>query len=334
MNKNSRFKNICLTDSLYSLLIFMLINKNEINETFFIFGNSININKDIFKENSIIIPKEKATSKFDSMIQRMKMYSFMKKFVREKKLENLIVYGGDHLTGAGYFIKNHEFRVIEDGIINYYAMFDVDKQIDRESSLVKTLKYATYLYYPYGFSDSITKIYLTKEADVPAKLKNKVETISLKHLWDSSSDEKKAEILKVFGLNKNLLQELSQKENILLTQPFSEDNIITEDEKCEMYKNIMKNYDESTTVIKTHPREKTDYRALFPKAVILDKPFPFELFSFLDANFKRAITLFSTSVMNLGENKNGEKIQIDFYGTKINDKIFERFGDVKLEDFK
>lgn len=330
MNKNNKsYKNICLTDSLYSLLIFMLINENRLEDTFFIFGNSIKINKEVFKNNSLIIEKEHASSKLDSMIQRIKMYHFMKKFVKENNLKNLVVYGGDHLTGAGYFIKNHEFRVIEDGIINYYSMPKVDKQIDSENLLVKFLKYSTYLYYPYGFSKSITKLYLTKKSEVPDKLKNKVEFISLKELWDNSDNNKKEEILRVFGLDISILRELSQKENILLTQPFSEDRVITEDEKIEIYKNIMKNYDEELTVIKTHPRETTDYKKLFPKAIILDKPFPFELFSLMDLNFKKAITVFSTSVMNLGD-----KVQIDFYGTKVNDKIFKEFGDVKLEDFK
>ena len=328
MNKNNlKFKNICITDSLYSLLIFMLISENKISETFFVFGNSININKEIFKNNSITLEKENASSKFDSMKKRMKMYHFIKDLVKRNNLEGLTVYGGDHLTGAGYFIKNHEFHVIEDGIINYYSMPEVDKQIERESFFLKTFKYATYLYYPYGFSKNITKIYLTKEAEnVPERLKNKIETISLKNLWDNLAKEKKEEILYVFGLNKNLLEELSQKENILLTQPFSEDNVVSENEKIEIYRNIMKNYDESCTVIKTHPREKTDYSAVFLKAVILDKPFPFELFSLMDSNFKRAITVFSTSVMNLGDN-----VQIDFYGSKINEKLFKKFGNVELK---
>ena len=328
MNKNNlKFKNICITDSLYSLLIFMLISENKISETFFVFGNSININKEIFKNNSITLEKENASSKFDSMKKRMKMYHFIKDLVKRNNLEGLTVYGGDHLTGAGYFIKNHEFHVIEDGIINYYSMPEVDKQIERESFLLKTFKYATYLYYPYGFSKNITKIYLTKEAEnVPERLKNKIETISLKNLWDNLAKEKKEEILYVFGLNKNRLEELSQKENILLTQPFSEDNVVSEDEKIEIYRNIMKNYDESCTVIKTHPREKTDYSAVFLKAVILDKPFPFELFSLMDSNFKRAITVFSTSVMNLGDN-----VQIDFYGSKINEKLFKKFGNIELK---
>ncbi len=329
MNKNSlKFKNICITDSLYSLLIFMLINKNKISETFFVFGNSININRDIFKNNSVILEKENASSKFDSMKKRIKMYHYIKNLVKKNNLQGLVVYGGDHLTGAGYFIKNHEFHVIEDGIINYYSMPEVDKQIDRESFFLKTFKYATYLYYPYGFSKNITKIYLTKEAEnIPKRLKNKIETISLKNLWDNLSENKKEEILYVFGLDKKLLKELSQKENILLTQPFSEDNVVTEDEKIGIYKNIMKNYDESCTVIKTHPREKTDYSAVFPKAVILDKPFPFELFSLMDSNFKKAVTVFSTSVMNLGEN-----VQIDFYGSKINEKLLKKFGNVELND--
>ena len=137
MNKsNLKFKNICITDSLYSLLIFMLINKNSISETFFVFGNSININKEIFKDNSIVLNKENASSKFDSMKKRIKMYSFIKKLVNEKNLQGLTVYGGDHLTGAGYFIKNHKFHVIEDGIINYYSMPEVDKQIKRAGSFL------------------------------------------------------------------------------------------------------------------------------------------------------------------------------------------------------
>ena len=182
MNRNSlKFKNICITDSLYSLLIFMLISESKISETFFIFGNSININKEIFKDNSIIIEKENAVSKIDSMKKRMKMYSFMKNFVSENNLKGVTVYGGDHLTGAGYFIKNHDFHVIEDGIINYYSMPEVDKQIKRESFLLKMFKYATYLYYPYGFSRNVSRIYLTKETDdIPERLKNKVEFISLK----------------------------------------------------------------------------------------------------------------------------------------------------------
>ena len=331
MNKsNLKYKNICITDSLYSLLFFMLVTKTSISETFFIFGNSININKEIFKNNSIVIEKENASSKFDSMKKRIKMYKFMKELVKNNSLENLDVYGGDHLTGAGYFIKNHNFKVIEDGIINYYSMPEVDAQIKRENFFLRMFKYATYLYYPYGFSKNVTKIYFTKKADnIPQRLKNKIETISLKNLWDSSTNKKKSEILHVFGLQSSLLKELSEKENILLTQPFSEDKIMPEEEKIEIYKNIMKNYDESKTVIKTHPREKTFYKDIFPKAIILDKPFPFELFSLMDSNFKKAITVFSTSVMNLNKD-----VQIDFYGSKINDKLLKKFGNIKLEDFK
>ena len=49
----------------------------------------------------------------------------------------------------------------------------------------------------------------------------------------------------------------------------------------------------------------------------------------MDSNFKKAITVFSTSVMNLNKD-----VQIDFYGSKINDKLLKKFGNIKLEDFK
>lgn len=51
------------------------------------------------------------------------------------------------------------------------------------------------------------------------------------------------------------LKIIETKNTILFTQPFSEDKVISEDEKVDLYKNY-KNYDKRSLVIKAHPREK------------------------------------------------------------------------------
>lgn len=51
---------------------------------------------------------------------------------------------------------------------------------------------------------------------------------------------------------------------------------------------------------------------------------PSELFELLDVNFERVITLFSTAVFKYDRNI------VDFYGTRIHDKIYQWFGDIKF----
>ncbi|MEG2256476.1 MAG: glycosyltransferase family 52, partial [Cetobacterium sp.] len=108
---------------------------------------------------------------------------------------------------------------------------------------------------------------------------------------------------------------------ILFTQPLSEDNIITEEEKIEIYLKIIKKYPKDRLIIKTHPREKTNYKNIFKEYLVLDNPFPFEILNILDVKFNKAITLFSTAALGLGK-----EVEVDFYGTEVHIKILERFS--------
>ena len=46
------------------------------------------------------------------------------------------------------------------------------------------------------------------------------------------------------------------------------------------------------SIIKTHPRDTTDYQALFPGAVILERTMPSEVLNFcLPGKFRRAVTV-------------------------------------------
>ena len=74
-------------------------------------------------------------------------------------------------------------------------------------------------------------------------------------------------------------------------------------------------------IIKTHPKEKTNYREYFPEALILDNVFPSEFFILFDVKFDKAITLCSTAALNLKDVK-----EIDFYGSEIHPKLLKAEG--------
>lgn len=111
---------------------------------------------------------------------------------------------------------------------------------------------------------------------------------------------------------------------LLLTQPFSEDTLMTEEEKIKIYRDIQESRKGNTFIIKSHPREQTDYKKYFPEVYIMPKDFPAELFLFVDAKLKEVITVFSTAALNLKEN-----YKVTFLGTESYPKLIERFGIIK-----
>ena len=109
----------------------------------------------------------------------------------------------------------------------------------------------------------------------------------------------------------------------MFTQPFSEDKILTEKEKVELYKDIIANYDVTKLLIKSHPREKTNYRKEFPKITVIDQRIPSELLLFTKAEFSRVITVFSTSISIFLKSS-----EVDFYGTEVHPKLLKYYGNL------
>ena len=53
----------------------------------------------------------------------------------------------------------------------------------------------------------------------------------------------------------------------------------------------------------------------------MKEKYPTELLGVMGIKLDRVVTLFSTAVFGFGKD-----VAIDFYGTEIDDKLFERFG--------
>lgn len=169
------------------------------------------------------------------------------------------------------------------------------------------------------------KFILTGILPIPEVIKSKVEIINMEEKWNSLAKEKQREILSIFNIKIEEFEALKNSINrvLLLTQPLSEDRIVSEEEKISIYKDILQKRNIKEVYIKIHPRERTDYVKEFTniKVHIIKKDFPVEILFLLNINFSKVITLFSTGALNFKG-----KGEIEFIGTKNYPRLKEKFG--------
>lgn len=309
MIKMSKRKiNIACFGNIYSLLVYLLItNRTLRKETLFILENL-----------RMILPYKAFTFKgkhsYFLEFFLVVIIFFAKLIIKN----NILIYGQDHLLIGNKLLLFKNFYLIEDGSMSYSTIL-VDYFAKRQGikKIIDTIFQRKKML---GRDSAVKKIYLTGLAPIPEEIKNKVEIINLKELWNKKSDVEKEEILNIFGFDKNIVNNIKNRKYILYTQPLSEDEILLESEKIELYSKILEKYDKNYVVLKKHPREKTDYKKIFPDIEVMDQVFPAELLTLLDIHFEKAITIFSTAALT------DDKVQVDFYGTEIHPKLFKRFG--------
>lgn len=326
---------IFYVDTAYSLFLGLLLD-GDIANNLYIFDMSISKN---------IVEKFRNTYQFSKVEYKTKYGKYWKHYKQNKEFDEILkkikhideIYLQDHLSHSQYLFNNYNYPMIllEDGTLNY----DIEI-LKEELNKKEKLKINSFFrricvekiprkYKRFGLSDKIKKIYLTGILPVPEIIKDKVEIINIETKWNLLSIEKKKEILDIFDINLEKLENLkNEKEKILLiTQPLSEDNIISEEEKIDIYSNLLKERDIKKIYIKPHPREKIDYTKVFQniEVVIIEKEFPIEIFMLLNMEFKKVITLFSTAALNF---KN--KYDVEFIGTKDYKALYDKFGDIKI----
>ncbi|MCO7109410.1 glycosyltransferase family 52 protein [Gemmiger formicilis] len=76
------------------------------------------------------------------------------------------------------------------------------------------------------------------------------------------------------------LPEKADGATLLLPRSFVADGLMTQAEQDAMFKAVAEKYAVGPLFIKTHPRDTTDYAALFPDAVILERTMPSEVLNF------------------------------------------------------
>lgn len=328
-------KRVCLVDTAYTLFLYYLICGLH-EEDIFIFSGGIpkpirnNIKhvyyphyKPVDYSSLKIIPKTikriSINTKRTYGIIKLRLFLFFK-----KRKYSLIFYGHAHTNFSFPFYENEQCYLIEDGLHNY---MELKIQTHTPSKLQKFfgLNYRD-IQECFGTHENIKKVYLTRNK-VPPIIKEKTKVIDIKKLWDNKSESEKNKILEIFNIN-DLVNNLGDCLIMLLTQCFSEDGFIPIDEEINIYKQLINNQKNRNILIKTHPREKKDYHAIFPEFKVIDTPFPLEIFKCLDIKIDKVITISSTAALNFMDeceieiyNKKTSSNEINGYIDALNEQI-------------
>lgn len=79
---------------------------------------------------------------------------------------------------------------------------------------------------------------------------------------------------------------------LLLPRSFVQDGLMDQAEQDAIFQAVARKYTQGPLFIKTHPRDDTDYTALFPDATVLERTMPSEVLNFcLPGKFRRAVTV-------------------------------------------
>lgn len=154
----------------------------------------------------------------------------------------------------------------------------------------------------------------------------KVVEVPRKDLYAKLPTEDKKRILDVFlsrEEQERLLSYAKGEVTLLITQPLAEDGYTSEDGKRKLYRELITQFGSDTVLIKTHPREKTDYGNLAKNCITLKfDHVPLEVLTFLEGlKMKRAVTTFSTAIEALDFCE--ERISLGLEETKKRLKQYE-----------
>lgn len=234
------------------------------------------------------------------------------------------LYGMDNLELGRRVFYKEKIEVIEEGTLNYMPYKAAPSGMKGKiQDIIAKLYGIGERKVVMGYGDKVDKIYLTSALceKIPQGLEQKAEIIDLKELWEKKIDFEKNLIKEVFEFNDEIFEKVSGETVMLFTQPMSEDGIISEERKIELYSKLLAKYEDKSVIIKPHPREKTDYSKYFPKCYVMKERYPVELLGVMGIKLERVVTLFSTAVFGFGKD-----VAIDFYGTEVDEKLYERFG--------
>ena len=299
MNKFVRYKSIVCCDSEYSLLLYFLLTDYKIEESLFFFSQRLNIvYRKKLNRNGIFLKTYRGNSRFIAIIVNVCYYFLVTFILCIKRSINLPTYGFDFLQFSKPIIKSSSFFcLIEDGLSNYERPNLVLKSL--ENSKIKQILFKIGLYQPpYGISDAVKKIYMTSLQPIPIAIKDKVECINISEIWNSLSNSRREEIISFF-LDKISIPQ-SDSQCLIITQCWSEYNIMTESQKIDIYQKIVEKVKRSNRydniVLKTHPAETTDYSLYFTNVIIIKDPIPIQILELLGYKFNTMVTVNSTAI--------------------------------------
>jgi hypothetical protein len=329
-----QFSRVCLTNTVYSLLLYLLYSsEEEIDKTFFFFGQGIDqsIRKNFFDNHYFFPGSKKFRSETNKTKRRIRtllylisisLFAWVMRRTHWSFLEKADYFVQDHLHFSGCIIGRKNYTLLEDAPY-CFRLFVPHFRRPSENILVRFFS-SRRKQRAFGKNRQCNEIIITENEIYPYMEEKRIINVSLHSLWDKSSTLKRQLVMDIFNVVADDIESIRSKENILFTQCFVEDGYITPEERSRIYREIVDNYDRNTLLIKKHPRETFDYKTLFPDITLFEKPVPMHLFTLLGVHFKRAITVSSSIAASFDY-----AIEIDWYGTEISEDLVNKIGILK-----
>lgn len=231
-----------------------------------------------------------------SQMKRMRVFVslfifYMMNFFR---VERFYIF---HEVSPVVFFKffRSKISLVEHGEINY---LDISNVKFYKGSIYAFLKKKVMRDSFVGESTFFDEIYLKNIEKAPSKLKHKVHFLDLKSMFKLMAKSEVKLLNSIFLFDERCKKDCFKESVLLITQPFSELGIISEEAKLHIYQSALAN-ELDKLVIKPHPKELTDYKTIFPDAVVLNSTTPFELFYINDVEFKTVITINSSAILSV-----------------------------------
>lgn len=314
---NCSSNNICLCISPYALLLYMLVTEEEMmmNGTLYVLGKGVSravcerlsgIYIDTINGNSI---KDKAKR----FVSKLQMRGFWRRHGID--VQNHDIFAQDHAV-LSILLRDVNYKLLSDGPKYFSINMQEDsteyrKLLAKRNSLEGKLArffYGNVAVCPFGDNEQCKEIYLTEEDHSPV-LKNKILHVnSFQELWNNSSEKKRAFINSVFDISLEDVSFMNRKSVIFFSQPLVADGIMSDSDYRSLLKGIFSRYDHDKLLIKTHPRDKYDYKSLFPDVEVYEKSVNAQLLMLNGLNVERVATIFSSSVDSFPES-----VEVDWF---------------------
>ncbi|TVL09940.1 hypothetical protein AYI72_01000 [Shewanella algae] len=277
---------LCVVNNVHGLLIYLISQDPTSDITHFVVGEGLSRVVNLPKENVTILPSFTSSS-LSGFLYSIFYYYVYQWFLRFK-FRGYQHFGQDCVYFSS--ILNAKATIIEDGDRTYFG-----ERFPR--SKIKNILFPfTKFKKMHGLDSHVSKVILSKNVGENSMLYHKRISFTFEDGWKKLNTMERLAIYSLFGLNDLDRKELVKLSgmDLILTQPLSEDNFMSEIEKVNLYKELSLKYKLKNLIIKPHPRETTDYGSF--GFVVLDKKFPSQFFQFLPVKFGTCLTLFSSGI--------------------------------------
>ena len=326
-----KISRVCISDSIYSLLFYLLFSsEKEIEETFFFFSDGIHesIRKKFKYHEYIEFARSVKSRRGYIFLIFRRIYLNFFSHAKWPFLRTARIFALDYLYTAIPWIGKRTYTHIADGP-NCFANLKVTPEYQtllhaRRHPLLSSLGrfvFGHLWHQGYGVARECELIMSSTPDRLPEHAGKVSVVYPLEDLWKHSSDSKKKWILNIFNVTENELNEMRKRDTILLTQQLATEGTVSEEELVSIYRKLLTGIAENQIVIKRHPRDRVNYKKYFPQAFVYDKFTPMQIFTLEGISFKTAVTIFSSSALSLGE-----YTRVIWGGTDVHPEILKRYG--------